>query len=82
MALSLMLALAALTVASPAAPRAALKPAPTCPEQQLAKSTRAPTFRRLGELPPAETYMAVFRVDSKGCLDPLTAAAYRRSLRR
>ena len=27
--------------------------------------------RKLGELPPADAYQAVLRVDGKGCLDPL-----------
>jgi hypothetical protein len=27
--------------------------------------------RKLGELPPAEGYQAVLRIDEKGCLDPL-----------
>ena len=27
--------------------------------------------RKLGELPPAEGYQAVLRIDGKGCLDPL-----------
>ena len=30
-------------------------------------------MQRLGELPPAEAYMAVYRTDEKGCLDPLLA---------
>lgn len=34
---------------------------------------RRPQARRLGELPPAEAYMAVYRRDSRGCLDPLLA---------
>ena len=32
-----------------------------------------PEMKRLGELPPAETYMAVYRTDARGCLDPLLA---------
>lgn len=31
-------------------------------------------LRRLGELPPAETFMAVLRTDEKGCLDPMLAS--------
>jgi hypothetical protein len=27
--------------------------------------------RKLGELPPAEAYQSVLRVDGNGCLDPL-----------
>ena len=34
---------------------------------------QAPQMKRLGELPPAEAYMAVYRTDEKGCLDPLLA---------
>ncbi|HEX6217982.1 MAG TPA: hypothetical protein VFZ35_01760 [Sphingomicrobium sp.] len=34
---------------------------------------QAPQLRRLGDLPPAEAYMAVLRTDEKGCLDPLLA---------
>jgi hypothetical protein len=34
---------------------------------------QAPQLKRLGELPPAEAYMAVFRTDENGCLDPLLA---------
>jgi hypothetical protein len=34
---------------------------------------RAPQLKRLGELPPAEAYMAVYRTDANGCLDPLLA---------
>ena len=32
-----------------------------------------PGLKRLGELPPAEAYMAVYRTDANGCLDPLLA---------
>jgi hypothetical protein len=34
---------------------------------------QAPQLKRLGQLPPAEAYMAVYRTDEKGCLDPLLA---------
>ena len=33
-----------------------------------------PKLRKLGELPPAEAYMAVYRTDEKGCLDPMLAS--------
>ena len=33
----------------------------------------APQLKRLGQLPPAEAYMAVLRTDEQGCLDPLLA---------
>ena len=32
-----------------------------------------PQLKRLGQLPPAEAYMAVYRTDENGCLDPLLA---------
>jgi hypothetical protein len=32
-----------------------------------------PQMKRLGQLPPAEAYMAVLRTDENGCLDPLLA---------
>ena len=34
---------------------------------------RAPQLRRLGELPGAQTYMAVHRTDENGCLNPMLA---------
>ena len=34
---------------------------------------QAPQLQRLGQLPPAEAYMAVYRTDADGCLDPLLA---------
>jgi hypothetical protein len=33
-----------------------------------------PKLRNLGELPPAQAYMAVYRTDEKGCLDPMLAS--------
>ena len=32
-----------------------------------------PQIKRLGQLPSAEAYMAVYRTDEKGCIDPLLA---------
>ena len=42
---------------------------------------QAPQLKRLGELPPAEAYMAVYRTDEKGCLDPMLASE-RQGIRR
>ncbi len=33
-----------------------------------------PQLKRLVELPPAEPYMAVYRTDDKGCIDPMLAS--------
>ena len=33
-----------------------------------------PGLKRLGELPPAQAFMAVYRTDEKGCLDPMLAS--------
>jgi hypothetical protein len=75
--------LALLGAAPPTSPPAA-QPSPTrlvspVPETcdrigSYAQGERqAPRMKRLGELPPAEAYMAVYRTDEKGCLDPLLA---------
>lgn len=46
-----------------------------CPGQPGAQFASKPGKslkpRKLGELPPAEAYQAVLRVDGNGCLDPL-----------
>ena len=31
-------------------------------------------LKRLGELPGAQTYMAIYRTDEKGCIDPMLAS--------
>jgi hypothetical protein len=31
-------------------------------------------MKNLGELPPAQTFMAVYRTDEKGCIDPMLAS--------
>ena len=36
------------------------------------------TVKRLGELPPGQTYMAVYRTDDKGCIDPMLASERQR----
>lgn len=33
-----------------------------------------PPMRRLGELPGGQTYMAVYRTDANGCIDPMLAS--------
>ena len=33
-----------------------------------------PQMKNLGELPPAQTFMAVYRTDEKGCIDPMLAS--------
>ena len=33
-----------------------------------------PQMKNLAELPPAQTYMAVYRTDEKGCIDPMLAS--------
>ena len=33
-----------------------------------------PQMKNLGELPPAQTYMAVYRTDERGCIDPMLAS--------
>ena len=37
-----------------------------------------PQLKRLGELPPAQTYMSVYRTDARGCLDPMLASERQR----
>ena len=76
-------ALALLGAANPAKPLSAqsspariVSPAPAICDKvgSYAQGERqAPQLKRLGELPPAEAYMAVYRTDEKGCLDPLLA---------
>ena len=39
---------------------------------------RRPLLKRLDELPPAETYMAIYRTDEQGCLDPMLARELQR----
>ena len=75
--------LALLGAAPPAKPPAAqssparvISPIPTACDKTGSYAEgerRAPQLKRLGELPPAEAYMAVYRTDANGCLDPLLA---------
>ena len=63
-------------IAPKARPTNAFTPLPsTCaPIGSVAEGEKGPPrLRRLGDLPPAEAYMAVLRTDEKGCLDPLLA---------
>ncbi len=62
-------------------PTRAFSPVPsTCPSPgSYAQGERkAPQMKRLGELPPAEAYMAVYRTDAKGCIDPMLASERQR----
>jgi hypothetical protein len=72
----------ALLGASPPAPMNApqptrvISPLPTTcdrPGSYANGPNTPPQLKRLGELPPAEAYMAVLRTDEKGCLNPLLA---------
>ena len=65
----------------PAAPRSqptnVISPVPALcgPSGSIANGPRqAPQLRRLGELPGAQTYMAVYRTDERGCLNPMLAS--------
>lgn len=44
---------------------------PDCRTLHTANTNKKATFRRLGELPPAEAYHAVLRAGPDGCNDPL-----------
>ena len=77
----LMTLLGAAPAAPPAAPQASptrvISPVPsTC--RQIGTFTQGddqrPELKRLNELPRAEAYMAVYRTDEKGCLDPMLAS--------
>ena len=48
-----------------------VSPAPHCPTIAVAATDGRSSFRRLGELPPADAYQAVYRLGSDGCIDPL-----------
>jgi len=78
--IAILVALFGLGAAPPAAnpgasvPKPAAKlisPAPHCADLQVARSMDGPLFRRLGELPPADAYQAVYRLGADGCIDPL-----------
>ena len=48
-----------------------ISPTPGCKTMQVAQSSDGRVFRRLGELPPADAYQAVYRLGADGCIDPL-----------
>ena len=52
-------------------PARLISPAPSCQNLQIAQSTDGRLFRKLGQLPPAEAYQAVYRLGADGCIDPL-----------
>lgn len=61
----------------PVAPTRVISPVPSVCDSigSVAQGEdRSPQLRRLGELPPALTYMAVYRRDSRGCIDPMLAS--------
>ena len=76
-ALALLGAAPATETNSPLAkPTRVVSPVPaTCARigSQAQGERTAPQMKRLGDLPPAEAYMAVYRTDENGCLDPLLA---------
>ena len=73
--------LGATPAAQPAAPQGSptriISPVPSTCKQigTFAQGdSERPGLKRLGELPPAQTFMAVYRTDEKGCLDPMLAS--------
>ena len=86
------LILAALTMALPAAAAAPLTPgketAANCPRTSIHVANEIGAYRgkgvapkKLNQLPPAVTYMAVYR-EIAGCEAPLTLSDYRKAKRR
>ena len=77
--LASLLPLLLLGAAQPAPPAAAIAPVPTrlisptpnCETMSVALGERDAMPRKLGELPPADAYQAVYRLDARGCIDPL-----------
>lgn len=66
---------------SPITATRTVSPVPsTCPNigSHAQGERKAPQLKRLGELPPAQTYMAVYRTDEKGCIDPMLASERQR----
>ena len=60
-----------------ASPARIISPAPNvCKDQRTfaADPDGRAHMHRLGELPPAQAYMAVYRTDEKGCIDPMLAS--------
>jgi hypothetical protein len=61
-----------LSAAPQPAGRAALNPScPDDPAAHLARSAKDGQFRKLGELPPADVYAAVYRRGPDGCMIPV-----------
>jgi len=52
-------------------PSRLISPAPNCTTARTAQSDGPRIHRKLGELPPAEAYQAVYRLGADGCIDPL-----------
>ena len=75
--IAVLIPLLALGAAPPEGPRPISSPAhmfsptPKCRTLDIAAADKRVELRRLGELPPAEAYQAVLRLDGNGCLDPL-----------
>lgn len=75
----LLIIAATATVASPSMPAdksdvapATFKPVPkSCGTLALAYTPDRRQFRKLAELHPAEAYQALYRLDEKGCPDPM-----------
>ena len=56
-------------------PAPALQPKGCSSEQVFARGMEGSAqMHRLDELPRAETFMAVMRVDQRGCIDPMLAS--------
>ena len=68
----------ALLGAAPPAPEPArlVSPQPSAckPLGSVAQGVNGPEFHKLGELPPGIAFMAVYRTDARGCIDPLLAS--------
>ena len=69
---------AAETAQAPSAPQHAIRFVQATPDEQCPRPLvhrdgprRGGEMRKLGELPPADAYHAVYRLDDKGCVDPV-----------
>ena len=52
-------------------PTRLISPAPNCPLMSVALGDPRRAPRKLGELPPADAFHTVYRLDARGCIDPL-----------
>ncbi len=82
-ALALLGAAPAVTVSADppmASPTRLISPVPSiCREMgSHAQGEQKGTIKRLGDLPRGQTYMAVYRTDEKGCIDPMLASERQR----